>query len=248
MIKKYVKIIGEYVLEKMYPPVCVFCGEVLSWSDARQHSDGICRICMARVTVIQEPRCMKCGKPVQREEQEFCHDCSRRTYGFDGGRSLWIHRMPVNRAIYQYKYGNRRVYGKIFAKELWKNYRNLLQQWGVEQIISVPLHSKRRKKRGFNQAELVAVQLGKWSRLPVDFTSVIRKENTTPLKQLDDKERNKNLKNAFAVQNTWKRVKTVVIIDDIYTTGSTLHHIAQVLKKAGAEKVYFLTISIGQGF
>lgn len=250
-IKKYVSIMGEYILEKLYPPVCVFCSSVLPSDRTRKKInavDGICETCAVRVKAIQEPRCMKCGKPVRKKEQEFCHDCEKKEYAFDGGCSLWIHKMPVNQAIYRYKYANRRIYGKVFAKELWKHYRNQLRQWEVEQIIPVPLHDKKRRKRGYNQAELIANRIGIWSGITVDSRSVIRIKNTTPLKQLNDQERNRALNNAFAVKSTWKQAQNVLIIDDIYTTGCTLHHIAQVLKQAGAEKVYFLTISIGQGF
>lgn len=239
------------MLEKLYPPVCVFCETLLPRGAGKRQAgfgDGICEKCSKKVKVIHGPRCMKCGKPIAKEEQEFCYDCSRRKYAFDGGRSLWIHKMPVNHCIYQFKYANRRGYAKVFARELWRHYRSQLYQWGAEQIIPVPLHPKRRRKRGYNQAELIAVQLGEWCKITVDTKSVIRRKNTTALKQLNGRERNQNLKQAFAVRGTWKPAKTVVLIDDIYTTGSTLHHIAQVLKEAGAEKVYFLTISIGQGF
>ena len=101
--------------------------------------------------------------------------------------------------------------------------------------------------RGYNQAALLAEVLGEITGISVDEDILVRVKNTKPLKQLNDKERRRSIRGAFSVRKSvW--AKTIVLIDDIYTTGSTLDEAARVLLKAGAEKVYFLTISIGQGY
>lgn len=105
---------------------------------------------------------------------------------------------------------------------------------------------KNRKKRGYNQAEILAKEIGFRVNIPVDVTLVKRKINTIPQKEFSRKERKKNLKNAFEITKKIEG-KRVLIIDDIYTTGSTIDAISVLLKKAGVEKTYFLTISIGQG-
>ena len=117
---------------------------------------------------------------------------------------------------------------------------------GIEAVVPVPLHSSRRRKRGFNQAELLARELGRRMQIPVYARAVFRIRNTRPQKQLDGRERQENLKGAFAVSKRWNCPKSVLLVDDIYTTGSTIHRIAGLLKKAGVQKVYFMTISIGQ--
>lgn len=180
-------------------------------------------------------------------EQEYCRDCGRRRLDFEQGRSLWLHVPPVTQAVYQFKFHNKRYYAEIFAREMADRYGQWIHERGIEEIIPVPLHPSRLRARGFNQAGLLAEQLSEELHIPVGKNVVYRVRKTKPQKQLDDRERMKNLGQAFGVSRRWKAPKSVLIVDDIYTTGSTIHRISKVLKKAGVEKVYFLTISIGQG-
>lgn len=208
---------------------------------------GICESCRSKLPYVQEPRCMKCGKPISNEEKEYCFDCQKYQLAYDQGRSVWIQKGNVPRAIYQFKFHNKRYYAETFAEEMADRYAKWIHSCGVEIILPVPLHPSKRRSRGFNQAELLAEELGKRVQIPVETEVLFRVKKTRPQKQLSDKERISNLKQAFGVSRTWKPKKTVLLIDDIYTTGNTMHRIAKVLKQAGVEKVYFLTISIGQG-
>lgn len=189
---------------------------------------------------------MRCGKTVG-EGEEFCGDCAKGERAFEQGRSLWIHCVPVTDAIYRFKYHNRRCYGKIFAEELVRMYRRRLERWDIQEIIPVPLHRARKRRRGYNQSEVLARELGKILQIPVSTDVIFRIRNTRPQKDLDEKERFFNLKGAFGVSKKWEPKGNVLVVDDIYTTGSTIHNMAGILRKAGAPKVYFLTISIGQG-
>lgn len=190
---------------------------------------------------------MKCGKPVEKEETEFCRDCRKHSLAYTQGKSLWLHREPVSHAIYQFKYHNKRVYAKVFAEELAKRYGRQVYKWKIEEILPIPLHPSKQKKRGFNQAELLGRELGKQTGIPVNTEAVFRVKRTKPQKKLDDKERSENMQGAFGVAKAWKVKNNVLLIDDIYTTGNTIHTAAKILKKAGVQNVYFLTISIGQG-
>lgn len=228
------------ILGIIYPRTCCFCGKV--------SEKELCDACAEKVIYIEEPRCKRCGKPVRYAEQEYCYDCQRNAHAYEQGRSLWIHKMPVSLSIYQFKYKNRRIYGEFYAKEMARIYGKLIRMWGVEVIVPIPLHRKKRKLRGYNQAEIIAKQLGNIMGIPVDCDSVIRNRYTRPQKELNDKERKKNLKQAFSVKEQWGNYKSVLLIDDIYTTGSTIDTVAEELKKNGVQKVWFLTISIGQGY
>lgn len=190
---------------------------------------------------------MKCGKPLEQESQEYCRDCERQPADFEAGRSVWVHCPPVSTAVYQLKYQNKRAYGKVFAIEMARCFSAQIHRWQIQEIIPVPLHPKRRRRRGYNQAELLAEELGEILRIPVNKEAVFRIRNTSPQKMLDDRERTRNLKGAFGVSKQWKPLENVLIIDDIYTTGSTIRKVSTLLRRAGAEKVYFLTVSIGQG-
>ena len=227
-------------MELLYPKTCCFCGKI--------SVQEICDSCKEKVSYIKEPRCKKCGKPIRYEEQEYCHDCQKQSFHYMQGRSLWIHKGAVPWSIYQFKYHNRRIYGKFYAKELYRVYGESIEEWGIDLIVPVPLHWRRRRKRGYNQAEIVARYLGELTGIPVDKHLVIRKKYTEPQKTLNNKERVKNLKHVFDVRKMTVRAKNILLIDDIYTTGSTIDAISKVLLVKGHYKVWFLTISIGQDF
>ena len=190
---------------------------------------------------------MRCGKPLDKESREYCADCSGRDSNIVQGRSVWLHREPVPQAVYRFKYHNRRSSGEVFAHEMAKQYGRWIAANGIEEIIPVPLHPSRKRRRGFNQAEVLAVQLSELTGIPVRKDVLFRIKKTSPQKILNPGERRANLKGAFAVSARWKPCRNVLLIDDIYTTGSTIERCSGMLKKAGTENVWFLTISIGQG-
>ena len=190
---------------------------------------------------------MKCGKPIKAEETEYCSDCIRHPLSYAQGRSLWVHKEPVSTAIYRFKYHNKRVYAEVFGAELAKRYGRQVQKWKIEEILPIPLHPSRQRKRGFNQAELLARKLGEYVKIPVSTTALFRVRKTMPQKLLNDSERSGNIQGAFGVAKSWEPKQNVLLIDDIYTTGNTIHTAGKILKKAGVQNVYFLTISIGQG-
>lgn len=239
-----VKGAGERLLSLLYPDICPFCGKVLG----KAEKGHICTACQFRLPYIYEPRCKKCGKPVMKENQEYCWDCQHHKHFYDRGFSVWEHQPVVADAIYQFKYHNRRIYSRFFAREMVKSYRSIIQKWDIDLIVPIPISKNRRRKRGYNQAELLAREISKETGIPYVANSFVRYKDTSPQKMLDVKERKKNLRNAFAWKGRRRPPENILLIDDIYTTGNTIDSAAITLKKAGVKKVYFLTISIGQGY
>ncbi len=230
----------EMCLGIFYPQTCCFCGKV--------STKMMCDSCAGKIQYLSEPICKRCGKPIQKEEQEYCKDCTDNQFEYEQGRSLWIHQGLVKKSIYHFKYHNRRIYGRWYAQELFRLYGHKLKEWEIDLIIPVPLHKRKKRRRGYNQAEIIAKYLGNLTNIPVDTKTVVRIRNTKAQKHLDNQERKRNLKSAFRVKETWKGAQNVLLIDDIYTTGATINGVATVLKEKGVQKVWFLTISIGQGF
>ncbi len=232
----------DKIMKWLWPEVCPFCENVCRM--------GICAKCRRELEKLRviEPRCMQCGKPVRHMEQEYCHDFMHTHHYYDRGMSLWLHKHPVSTSIYQFKYHNQRRYGIHFAEELVRIYGRTVIRWNPDVIIPIPLHPKRRRKRGYNQAEIVAEKIGAELGIRVDSSILIRKVNTDPQKKLNHTERKENLKQAFAIRRPLEKGMVILVVDDIYTTGNTIDAAAKVLKDGGAEKVYFLTISIGQGY
>ena len=230
----------KQLLNLLYPHTCPFCRKITK--------ETVCRECTRKLPVLRDPRCMRCGKPVQKEKDEYCHDCAHTNHYYDRGLSLWLHQGPVKESVYQFKYHNRRELGKFYASELILRYRDIIEKWNPDAFIPIPLHTKRRRRRGYNQAEILAAELGNQLGIPVDTKSLKRKYNTAPQKSMSHSERKKNLRHAFSLDGKYAPARTVILVDDIYTTGNTIDAAACLLKKTGVQKVYFLTISIGQGY
>lgn len=230
------------IFKLLWPEICPFCGKV--------YKDGICPACKAKLKKLSigQPRCMKCGKPVRKKEQEYCNDCTGTKHHYNRGRALWLHKPPVSSSIYQFKYHNQRVFGKYYADEMQKQLEAVVRKWKPELIIPIPLHPLRKRKRGYNQSAILAKELGKRLDIPVDISVLKRVRYTNPQKKLDSKTRKRNLYHAFKVSKRMKKFKNVLLIDDIYTTGNTIDEAAKKLKEAGVENVFFLTVSIGQGY
>lgn len=238
-MKNKEKKIREWILRLVYPHTCPFCGRVTK--------DEVCFSCRETVYKIQEPFCRKCGKPLSDEAKEYCGDCEQKRYWFDQGRALWLHEKKVLWSVYQFKFRNRRIYGRYYASELAEEYGELMKKWQIALLVPVPLNSRKKRTRGYNQAEILARCLSEKLGIPADRKSLVRSRDTKPQMTLDPVLRRENVRGAFVWKGGSLDGKNILLLDDIYTTGSTIDSASRELKKAGAQKVYFLTISIGQG-
>jgi len=181
----------------------------------------------------------------------LCFDCSQKEHQYDYTRALWPYEGAIKEAIHHYKYQDMKHYSGSFAHEMALFFRQHLN-WNIDLIISVPLHPIKEKARGYNQAHLIGKALSRKLHIPYANHIIYRKKNTLPQKTLSDKERTKNIKNAFSTRENILKCdimnKHIMIVDDIYTTGSTIDSIAEILKAHGASEVYGLCIAIGRGF
>lgn len=239
--------IKEWFLCLVYPRRCPVCDCVLPVGDR-----GICPSCHMRLEYVQEPRCKKCGKPLQVQEDEFCTDCEGRETSYEYGFGLWVYNSAMQASISRFKYHGRREYGECYAQELYRCFGAWIKETGAGALIPVPIHRNRYRKRGYNQAELIAKGLGKLAGIPVRENFLLRCRDTTPQKELTDRERQKNLQDAFHVNNFPEELnhipECVIIIDDIYTTGGTLEACSKVIKEAGVQRIYFICVCIGKGY
>lgn len=231
----------QRTIRLIYPECCPFCDEVTGGEGK------ICNKCLPKIKYVGNPSCMKCGKPISQDEKEYCYDCSVKQHIFDRGISIFIYSDLVRKSIFRFKYENRKCYAKTYAKLLKKDVIHTLSEWGCDAIIPVPISRERYKKRGYNQAELLAREISEIINLPVDSSTLCRVKNTKPQKNLEANERAKNLENAFKISKNVVQYKKIILVDDIFTTGNTFDACADVLKKAGVNKIYFISLSIGTG-
>ena len=228
-----------FVTDLVFPRRCPVCDKPLP------PGIMICPKCDEKLVLIKAPRCYKCGRQVENSGIEYCPSCTQTKHVYDSGLALYDY-TSVNKTIYRYKYSGRAEYACFLGREMAKHLGPMILSWKPDAIIPVPLHKSKERKRGFNQAALLAAQVSK--ALDIPYRDIIeRSRKTTPMKELSAEERQINLKNAFLLRDNDVKLKCVVIVDDIYTTGSTIDAITSILKEAGVMKVFFIALSIGIG-
>lgn len=229
------------VKDLLFPRRCPVCDRPVKPAGAL-----ICAPCRAELKYVKEPVCLKCGKALPGAQQEYCFDCVHKKHEYDRGISLYRYG-SVRGCVYRFKYGGRREYAEFLGRELAVHLGGQIRAWNPDALVPVPLHPDRLRRRGYNQAELLAAELGKRMGLPVLTDWLYRTKNTVPQKLLDGRARQNNLKKAFKIGRNDVKLKTIVIIDDIYTTGSTVDAIALACRRYGVRKIYFAALSIGNG-
>ena len=232
--------ISNLLLELIFPGRCAVCDSVLAWSQKE-----ICEECSRKLEYSDGNVCMKCGKPVKPEE-EYCYDCKKKVHYFKQGAALFSYEY-IRTSLYKFKYSGRREYAAFYGRQMAYHMEEKRRLWKPEALIPVPIHKKKLKKRGYNQAELIAKQLSEYWNIPVITNLVVRCKNTRPMKEIVGTDRQNNLKKAFKLGVNDVKLSTIIIIDDIYTTGSTIDAVSKVCLEAGISRVYFLTVSIGYG-
>lgn len=148
-------------------------------------------------------------------------------------------------SIMKYKYFGCREYSRFYGKAMYLYGRDLLAFWQPQMIVPVPLYWRKQKIRGFNQAELLARELSRYTGIPVNTRLLKKNHATRSQKKLDAAGRKQNLREAFQVVGN-PAGKSILLIDDVYTTGSTMDVLARALLGKGASHVFFLTLCIGR--
>ena len=231
----------DTILDIVYPRHCPVCGEIVAYPGKL-----ICPQCREKVHPIREPKCKKCGKPLEQEEREYCHDCGKRAHSYERGLALFAYEGWAKEAIYQIKFHNKREYLDFFVREMARELGSEVHSWGAQAIVPVPLHKKKYRRRGFNQAELLAEKLGTALHIPVRKDLAERIRYTDAQKELNLRERRKNIRGAFRVYRDEMDLEKIILVDDIYTTGSTVDEMAEEFLRSGASQIYFLAICIGR--
>lgn len=239
--QKTISKIKETGLQLLFPGRCPVCDGIV-----RPFGRKICPECLPKLKPVTAPWCMRCGKKLA-EEREYCGDCMHREHKYDRARTLYEYR-DVAPSIYRFKYSGRQEYGDFFGEEMARLLGDFIGRVRPDVIVPVPLYRGKLRKRGYNQAACLARALGRSLELPVDEKLVKRVRNTAPMKHLNPTERQNNLKKAFIIgRNDVKLYDRIILVDDIYTTGTTLDEIAALLKEHGVSKVYCVTLACGSG-
>ena len=216
------KTIFNYILDLIYPPVCGICGKI-----------------------DKNSLCNKCNLKVKKEAvfgvDEYCETQDKL---FDEHLYVFIYSGIIRNAILNYKFNNKSYIYKTITKFLLKNEKfvEIIKSYDI--IIPVPLSKKRMKERGYNQSELIAKEISKTLNIDLNKQSLIKNQNTVAQSTLNKEERLKNSQGVYTLKYPNKITnKNVLIIDDIYTTGSTVNECSKKILKANPEKIGVLTIA-----
>ena len=234
--------IVNIILDLLFPRCCPICGRIIVPKE-----DLICPTCIKKLSWVRGPVCKCCGKEIISGTMEYCPDCTAHPRSFSHGMALLNYNEISAPSLAMIKYHNRREYLDFYAEAAYRRYAGMIARLSPGLIIPVPVHKSRLKKRGFNQTEEFGKRLSHYFKIPMSSEFLIRSKKTAPQKDLGPALRLKNLEQAFYCKKLPVSVKKVLLIDDIYTTGSTAEACARALKKAGAEHVYLLVIAIGSG-
>lgn len=237
----------ERVLDWFYPSRCGVCG---------RFCDGaICSDCHAQWKFITNPYCRWCGKPFDplAKTSPLCGLCLQGRYRFDGARSAVRYEGVGRETVHALKFHRKprlaqpmgEAMAAVMRRALNSDDGFLPEAWQLPDLfVPVPLHRHTQRLRGYNQADLLAEVVSTSLNIPVRTDLLIQVRPMKPQATLGANERWENVKGAFAVTDpTAVQGKTIVVVDDVMTTGATLQEITQILKRAKARRVYCLTFA-----
>lgn len=236
-------------IDIIYPARCHICRSFIL-NDSRPNNH-FCPDCLNGFSKISPPLCTICGIPFESlsEENHLCEECLRKRPFFDGLAAPYLYEGRIMDAIHQMKYAGKTYLADSlgpliasFATKWLDNPEGLL-------MMPVPLHPKKLRERGFNQSLLLARTMMPILGTELDFLSLRRVIYTRSQTGLKSEERKRNVRRAFTIDGQRElEGKTVILVDDVATTGNTMNECARVLKKAGVEKVFCLVLARTAGY
>lgn len=230
-------------VDLILPADCAGCGAAAAGAAV----PFFCGACWSQIEPIRGPVCPRCGWPFPSEialthsPRHVCGPCRLRPPAFTEARSLYAYAPPLRDAIHLLKYRGKVTLAGTLGDLMAEGYE---PPAALEVIVPVPLHPARLRDREFNQSLLLADRLNRRLGLRVSPMGLVRLHATTPQTELSRSARLKNLRHAFAVPDPDRLAgKTVLLVDDVFTTGATVNECAKTLRKAGAGDVFVVTLA-----
>lgn len=240
LITGWLQFVEKFVEFLLFPSFCQLCGRFLE----RRRERVVCHQCWERIILPPKGHCLRCGRFYEAESTALlCLDCLRKPPYFEIHRSAFPYEGVLREIILLFKFKNYSYLARPLAEQTLKQLGDETGLWDeLELLLPVPLHPRREKERGYNQAQLLAQIIGEHLGLKCEFRVLQRFVNSPPQSLLEGKKRWDNVKNAFKVRSTEKvKDKIVGLVDDIYTTGATLNECSRVLLEAGVREVRAIT-------
>jgi len=224
----------------LFPRRCPICDEIVDKGKL------ICDKCINIPRRVTGERCIKCSKHLDSPCDLYCRDCEKHPKSFLRGIALYEYD-SVKDSINSFKNNGRPEYAVFYADRIERHLSDIIKSFNADVLIPIPLHASKLKKRGYNQAELLANELSKRLNIPVDAHLLERTKKTKEQKKLTGNDRLKNTVGAFHMPKNGVKYNNIILVDDVYTTGATLDEASRTLILGGSKNVYFVTVAIGSG-
>ncbi len=231
----------EQLAALAFPTICQICN-----TRQAEPSDGyVCLQCLRDVRPTTTPWCNQCGLPFDAEptESSTCLNCHETKWHFDSARSLFATRGLVRKVIHRFKYHHAYFFRPLINR--WFSMVNQFPDDLHEWVIPIPLHRLKKREREFDQAVHMAKTVSTTLKIPFNINAIKRVKNTETQTHLSRSNRLSNMKGAFAVKRNFNLNGTVLLVDDVMTTGATASACAYTLKQAGVKTVNVLTLARG---
>lgn len=238
----FIRMTSTFFINTIYPHRCPSCKDIVD-------SDLVfCLNCWKKLQFITKPTCSICGTPLQFKISDdndiVCTNCLLKKPYYDKAVSCFIYNKTISKAIFEFKFYKKMFLSKFFAKFIYRVAAQYLDQ--VDYIVPVPMSLKRLRWRGFNQALLLAKNLGTLSNKEIIRDLIIKTKHTKAQAKLKNKDRIKNLKSVFVINEKYLekiKDKNIAIIDDVITTGTTINECSKVLKRYDVSKIFVFSIA-----
>ena len=229
--------IGDFFL----PQTCLFCGSL----GIQEGHIPLCERCLDGFLPVKEPVCPRCGLPYPGQTQShLCASCRQSPPPYTWARSLILYSGRGRDFIHRLKFNRDLSTLSVLRFFLETGSICLVEGFSLDLIVPVPLHSRGLRQRGYNQALLIALCLADVLQLPVDRTHLVKARETLPQIGLTKNQRKHNIRGAFEVRSRTRfKGKSVLLVDDVYTTGSTVGACSRTLLRAGARSVCVWTLA-----
>ncbi len=233
---------GLALLDLLFPPSCHICAQRM----AVPGKTCICRDCLGQLAFTKSPLCSRCGSQFEfsgETRDHYCAACLKKMPAFDTARSLLRYDAPVPDLLHRLKYrADSSVLGPI--REIIAHNAGIWEQEHCDLIMPVPLHADRLRRRGLNQSQLLARLAFPAHQKKIAINLLVRVKNTHPQTGLSGVERRRNLRDAFQITSPGMlEGKSVWLVDDVFTTGTTASECSKTLKKNGAKEVHVWTLA-----
>jgi ComF family protein len=248
--------LSRALLNTVFPPTCFLCGTSHRFDSLNKNqtlcaveqltASYFCASCRKEIYTIDSPLCVQCGLPFisRRGEDHLCGDCIEHKKYFQMARASGVYDGTLMEGIHLLKYGKKTRLARPLGALLRETFFRFWDKQSIDLLIPVPLHIQRLRERGFNQTLLLFARWAEAENISYDPLVLKRPQKTAPQTNLGKKDRKKNVRGAFELRSAEliKR-KKIVLVDDVYTTGSTVNECARVLMKGGAAVVDVLTLA-----